>query len=146
MYTAFNGAVLDFLDDLASSFPSCKQVTSAREFYEVGMKANKRTPLALMHDRLMVPYGNRIRQHDELFFMSHDYTQDLAAAEAEAAAGAGGIIGAAGCSGGKKKGSDFIEVIKALWADMTPDDKACVFRHLDVIVSIYDAIQASPEM
>ncbi len=137
MYTSFNGAVLDFLDDLESSFPSCKQVKSAREFYEIGMKANKRTPLALMHERLMVPYGSRIRQHDELFFMSHDYTMDLAAAAA------GGIADSS--LGGRKNGSDFIEVIKALWADMTPDDKACVFRHLDVIVGIYDAIQASPE-
>jgi hypothetical protein len=131
LYTSFNSAVIDFLDDLGGSFPSCKSITALKEFYEVGMKANKRAPLAMIHDLMMVPYGDHIRKHDEDFFMARDFSPDLAAA------------GKAGALAG---GRDVVGIIKGLWKDMTPADKDCVFRHLDVIVDIYDSIQATPGM
>jgi len=129
LYTAFNSAVIDFLDDLGGSFPSCRQISALKEFYEVGMKANKRTPMTMIHDLMMVPYGDQIRKHDEEFFMSRDYSSDLAAASK------------VGAPASKR---DVVGIIKGLWKDMTPLDKACVFRHLDVIVGIYDSIQATP--
>jgi hypothetical protein len=137
LYTSFNSAVLDFLDDLGGSFPSCKSITALKEFYEVAMKANKRAPLSMIHDLMMVPYGERIRKHDEEFFMARDFSEDLAAAgRAGAGAGAGALAG----------GRDVVGIIKGLWKDMTPADKECVFGHLDVIVDIYDSIQVSPGM
>lgn len=131
LYTAFNSAVIDFLDDLGGSFPSCKSISALKEFYEIGAKANKRGPMTMIHDLMMVPYGAHIRGHDEAFFMARDYTTDLDAANR------------AGCP---KGGTDVVGIIKGLWKDMTPEDKACVFGHLDEIVDIYDSIQASPGM
>lgn len=131
LYTAFNSAVMDFLDDLSGSFPGCKSITALKNFYEVAMKANKRAPLTLIHDLMMVPYGEVIRRHDEKFFMEHDFTSDM---EAAAAAGM------------RTRGPDVVGIVKGLWKDMTVEDKACVFRHLDVIVEKYDSIQASPGM
>lgn len=130
-YTSFNTAVMDFLDDLGGTFPSCRPIKAAREFYEMGMKANKRAPLTIVHDMMMVPYGDKIRSHDEEFFMNHDYSADMAAAGSNAAWGGG---------------QDVIGIVKGLWKDMTPDDKACVFAHLDLIVDLYDRVQASPGM
>lgn len=131
LYTSFNSAVIDFLDDLEGSFPSCKSISALKEFYEVAMKANKRAPLSMIHDLMMVPYGLRIREHDEDFFMARDFSEDIAAAARV---------------GVPSHGMDVVGIIKGLWRDMTPDDKACVFGHLDVIVSIYDSIQVSPGM
>lgn len=135
LYTAFNNAVVEFLRDVSSTFPGCKPISAAREFYEMGIKANKRAPLTLIHDLMMVPYGEHIRAHDEAFFMDHDYAGDLARA-----GGNGGHGGVA------PSGQDVIVILKGLWKDMTPEDKSCVFQHLDVIVDLYDTIQSSPAM
>lgn len=133
LYTSFNSAVIDLLDDLEGSFPTCKSISALKEFYEVGMKANKRAPLSMIHDLMMVPYGEHIRKHDEEFFMARDFSKDIAAAAK---------VGAPTPAHGR----DVVGIIKGLWKDMTPDDKACVFRHLDVIVNIYDSIQVTPGM
>ena len=135
LFTAFNNAVVDFLRDLSATFPGCKPISAAREFYEMGIKANKRAPLTLIHDLMMVPYGEHIRAHNEAFFMEKDYAGDLARG------GGAPVGGAPGASG-----QDVVVILKGLWKDMTPEDKRCVFDHLDVIVELYDTILASPGM
>jgi hypothetical protein len=123
LYTAFNAAVMEFLDDLSASFPACRPIASVREVFEMGVKVNKRMPVRLLHERMMVPFGDKIRRHDEDFFMNRDYSKEI--------------------DSGWAAGADMVGVLKGLWSTMSETDRECVFRHLDVIVGLYDAISES---
>jgi hypothetical protein len=84
--------------------------------HAVGCRANLRLPFVKFREHVMMPYGDMVRnvRQDEQFLLNENYSE----------APSNGVV----------------EVLKSVWRDMPPGDKACVLDHLELVVAVYDRI------
>lgn len=120
MYKMFNNVASDMLSDIADRFPRNKEMAACVAFHKMASVANVRLPYERFLEYAIIPYGDRLKAHDDAFFMETTYDD------------------AAGDSGAR-----FIDALKGLWAEMTEDDRQSVHQYLDLLLSIHCKISES---
>ena len=120
-YTVFNSVVSDMLGDMAERFPANKQLASSLAFHQMACKANIRIPYERFVEYAVKPYGDRLLAHDDSFFMEQSF----------------GEFG--------EEGTGFIEALKRLWAQMTPEDRQSVHDYLDLLLSVHGRLSGASD-
>jgi hypothetical protein len=109
----FNETFCEFMQDLVRVFPEDVEF----RMYELGIKSTilyYPTYVAEMfYQRVTIPYGDKIMQRDDTFFLSHDY-HDVTSEHKEANA--------------------IIDKVKNCWVSMTNDNKEVVWKYFRVLV------------
>lgn len=75
---AFNRHFFDFLDDILSIYPECKEIQSARRSFETFRQLNPASIAKVWNAFIFIPYKSEILQGDVDFFVNKDYSADLA--------------------------------------------------------------------
>lgn len=111
----FNSTFHEFLADFSRTFPNDKQLT----MYEIGLRgvlfADKTVVQNVFHDRVVVPYGDKILAKDEDFFLQNNYAEIQS-----------DITNAA----------DVIGKVKSYWSQLDADNKEVVWKYLKVLVHL----------
>jgi len=75
----FNTHFFEFLDDLISIFPECKDLLIAKKSIDTIRKLNPSTVLKAWLNSVYIPYKDTIDSGNMDFFLEKDYGGDLAA-------------------------------------------------------------------
>ncbi len=75
---AFNKHFFDFLDDILSIYPECKEIQSAKRSFETFRQLNPASIAKVWNAFIFIPYKYEILQGDVDFFVNKDYSADLA--------------------------------------------------------------------
>jgi hypothetical protein len=75
---AFNKQFFDFLDDIISIFPENNELQVSRTYFSAIKKANPTTLVKVWYDFVYKPYANVINSGDINFFLTKDYSNDIA--------------------------------------------------------------------
>lgn len=117
MYNSFSTLLLNFLNDLACSYPN---LDIFEKSYNMVIALSNLEP-TLVYNMVwanMRPFIHQIQQRDDSFFLEKDYkcyTKEFSMI--------GGDI-------------DIIDAIKSIWSrSMSNQDKDCVWRHFDMLIS-----------
>lgn len=79
--TAFNNHLIDFLSDVADTFPEDKDIRKAKSALEMLKKANPRAIIKIWKSHITDRYGKQIDNGDISFFINKDYSFDLKGAD-----------------------------------------------------------------
>jgi hypothetical protein len=116
MYNSFSTLLLNFLNDLACSYPN---LDIFEKSYNMVIALSNVEP-TLVYNMVwanMRPFIHQIQQRDDSFFLEKDYkcyTKEFSMI--------GGNI-------------DIIDAIKSIWSrSMSNEDKDCVWRHFDMLI------------
>lgn len=122
----FNRALLEFIRDLAKSFPHVEDFRRAYASTNLMATLNP-VMVQTLFNRFVGAYTDKILHRDESFFLQKDYSSDLAAA---------------GESGGAGGSVEVVTVLKGIWATLAQGDKESIWRHLEVLVALNHALQS----
>lgn len=75
----FNNHFFEFLDDLLTIFPECKELATARKSLDTIKRLNPSTILKAWLNCVYTPYKDLIDNGNMDFFLEKDYGSDLAA-------------------------------------------------------------------
>lgn len=113
LYTAFNNVVTDMVTEMSSRFPGNKELSACLTFHNMAAKANIRLPYEKFVEYAVVPYGQKLIDHDDAFFYEKSY-DNLS-----------------------KEGAGLVGAMKALWSWMSPEEKKAVHDYLDLLLSVH---------
>lgn len=117
-YVVFNRSVLDLIKEVgAVASGSESHLASMESFYRVAMKTNARLPFNKFLECVMIPYGDRLRQHDDDFFL-----------EAVDVSSGGATVG------------DIVSVLRGAWRGMDAGGRARVLAGIDRVLEAGDRI------
>jgi hypothetical protein len=116
-YKTFNKALLEFIKDLATSFP---QVEGFRNAYASTNLMSMMNPemVSVFFHKYCSRYVDNILRRDEGFFLEKDYGDEMAS------------VG---------EGIEIISMVKGIWKSLDEAGKEVVWKHLEVLVAL-DAI------
>ena len=110
---AFNKHFFDFLDDILSIYPECKEIQSAKRSFETFRQLNPASIAKVWNAFIFIPYKYEILQGDVDFFVNKDYSADLA---------------------GKTKNADKImekiDNVREFVSTMSPENKAHTAKYI----------------
>jgi hypothetical protein len=118
----FNRTFGEFVSDLISVFPNDTEFRMV-QLAITGLQFA--SPCVLQegfHERVVVPFGDKILARDEGFFLDADYSKETADVEDAA---------------------QFIQKVKHMYRQMKEDDRAVVWKYMRVLVLLSNKI-ASP--
>jgi hypothetical protein len=75
---AFNDHFADFINDVQSVFPDDVDIATAKNALLAIRKANPKLLVKIWHQYVVIPYRTQIESGDISFFISKDYSVDLA--------------------------------------------------------------------
>ena len=75
---AFNKQMFDFLDDIIGIVQENEQIKVSRVYFETLKKANPSLLIKIWHNRVFLPYGEKIANGNIDYFLEKDYSDDLA--------------------------------------------------------------------
>ena len=118
MTSKFNRALLDFIRDLAKSFP---QVEGFRRAYaSTNLMSTLNPPLVqCIFSRYCSKYTDKILIHDDAFFIEKDYSDEMVS------------VG---------ESMEIVSMIKDIWATLGQPEKDVVWRHMEVLIAISHTI------
>jgi hypothetical protein len=123
----FNRALLDFIRDLATSFPHVEGFR--RAFAMTNLMATMNPPMVQgIFSRCVMPYAPRILAHDESFFLQKDYQSELS-----------------GFVGGEAQ-IELVSELKKIWSGLDEEDKATVWKHMDLLIALNHAFESSKSL
>lgn len=115
MYTVFNNVVNEMLTDMTERFPSNKQLAACQTFHGMALKMNHKMPYEKFVEYAVIPYGDKLFEHNDTFFMDQHYNLD-------------------------PESTGFVDALKQLWKDMNEQDRTSVHNYLDLLLSIHQRI------
>lgn len=74
----FNSHFFEFLDDLRTTFPECKELITARKSLDTIKRLNPSTIIKVWMSCVYIPYKDLIDTGNMDFFLEKDYGSDLA--------------------------------------------------------------------
>jgi hypothetical protein len=119
-YKEFNRAMLDFIRDLATSFPYVEGFRRAYASTNLMSTLNP-TLVQSLFNRCVSPYIDHIMRRDDDFFLRKDYTQECSAAGESA---------------------EIVTILKDIWRTLSPQDKESIWKHFDVLVALNYQLQS----
>lgn len=78
---AFNNHLLEFLTDVAATFPEDRDIRKAKSALEMLKKANPRAIILIWKSHITDRYAEQIENGDIRFFIDKDYSFDLQGAD-----------------------------------------------------------------
>lgn len=115
----FNQTFKEFVNDLISLFPEDDDLQLYKTGIIASMMINDEFIVSGFEKYVVMPYGAKILQKDESFFVNHDY-MDIP---------------------GGHKAMDFIQKIKGYWTNMSPENKEIVWKYFKVLVLLSNKIK-----
>lgn len=114
MLRQFNQSLLEFIRDLCKSFP---KVEGFRRAYASSNLMSTINPSMMqgMFNRYCSQYKDQIVNHDDEFFLSKDYKEEMSAAG---------------------ESIEIVSMIKDVWGTIEQADKDNIWRHMEVLVAI----------
>lgn len=113
--TAFNTAAADFLEDLRTAFPAVGVFGLLAELHAAASAVDRAVPRERFREHVMRSYGEALRRRAFDEIMTTSPFDEVPRNEC------------------------VVDHIKALWADMTPENRRCVEAHLDLLVRLADS-------
>ena len=118
--TAFNDHFLDFINDIYSVFPEDIDVLSAKNALIAIRKANPKMIVKIWKALIGDKYRNQIDSGDISFFLTKDYTNDVAN------------------SNNSDKIMESIDRLREPIKNMTPDNQAKVMKYIKNLTKLSD--------
>lgn len=117
----FNRALLDFIKDLALSFPHVEGFRRAYASTNL-MSTIQPNMVQTLFNRFISSYTDQILQHNEAFFLQKDYSEELATAG---------------------ENIEIVTVLKQVWTGLQSQDKDSIWRHMEVLVALNHAVESA---
>lgn len=111
----FNKTFADFVDDLCIAYPNDGEFRMCKVVLGTALTMRKNLIHGFFLTKIIPAFEEQILNRDEEFFNSKDYSQYTSKI-----AGAGQLIAK----------------IKAMWVDMSEDNKDAVWRYLKVLIAL----------
>ena len=118
--TAFNDHFLEFLNDVQSVFPDDADVLSAKNALIMIRKANPKMIVKIWKTFIADKYRDQIEANDITFFLSKDYSSDVAA------------------SNNSDKIMESIDRLREPIKNMGPDNQAKVMKYIQNLTKLAD--------
>lgn len=118
--TAFNDHFLEFLDDVQSVFPDDPDILSAKNALTMIRKANPKMIVKIWKTFIADKYRNQIAANDISFFLSKDYSSDVAV------------------SNNSDKIMESIDRLREPIKNMGPDNQAKVMKYIQNLTKLAD--------
>jgi hypothetical protein len=117
-YVVFNRSVLALIKEVgAVARGSASHLAAMEDFYRMAMKTNARLPFNKFLECVMAPYGERLRRHDDAFFLE----------EVDVSPG-GAAVG------------DIVAVLRGAWRGMDAGGRARVLAGIDRVLEAADRV------
>ena len=117
-FIVFNRRVLALIKEVnAVSRGSASHLDAMEDFYRMAMKTNARLPFNKFLECVMVPYGDRLRRHDDAFFL-----------EAVDVSDGGAAVG------------DIVAILRRAWRGLDEAGRARVLDGIDKVLDAADRI------
>jgi hypothetical protein len=75
---AFNNHLFEFIDDIITAFPDNNDIKTAKSFFELTKKGNVTLLIKAWYTHVYIPYNDILAADNLEFFITKDYTQDIA--------------------------------------------------------------------
>lgn len=111
----FNQTFREFADDVLKVFPHDDEFRMYNLALNAAVLLKPDIVINVFHEKVIVPFGDRILAKDETFFLNHEY-DDVKNENEDASA--------------------LIDKIKNYWVDMSPDDREVVWKYFRVLVHL----------
>ena len=121
LHVKFNRALLDFIRDLASSFPQIEGFRRAYASTNLLSTIHPTFPQSLFN-KYVTRYVDKILRRDETFFMQKDYTEEVTAAG---------------------ESMEVVSILKTVWSGLGEVDKDNIWKHMEVLVAINHAVESA---
>ena len=113
-YNNFNKGLLDFIRDLAKSFPQVDGFRTAYASTNLMAMLNPTMIQGIFHKHCQ-PFVDRIIGHDDAFFLEKDYATEMA---------------------GTGESIEIVSIIKNIWGTLDQSYKDTIWRHMEVLVAL----------
>ena len=113
MLERFNRTFLEMLRDLSAVFPTDPDLKLYQMAVRTTILVNEAMVRDIVHSYVAVPYGDRLMQKDESFFLTFDYSE-VAAGDQEIMA--------------------IVQKLRDLWVHLNGDNKEAVWRYLRMLI------------
>jgi len=109
----FNQTFCEFLDDIIRVFPNDSDFRMYKMAFQTAILMDTSMVQCLFHDKVVVPYAERILEKDNSFFLEHDY-QEITTNYHDA-----NII---------------IDKLKKYWSGLSQENKDVVWKYFRVLI------------
>lgn len=110
---SFNNKLGEFVKDLGVTFPDISDIIMLKTSFNLARNIDPSLPQKMFHDHVSRKFGDHILASDESFFMHYDYSEIS-----------------------KRHGVDIdiVGKIKAIWHDLSEENKSAIWKYLQVLV------------
>lgn len=109
----FNQTFREFGDDIVKTFPNDGEFRMYNIAIQTAMMIHPEIVINIFHERVIVPFADKILAKDESFFLTHHYDEVKETHE---------------------EANAIIERVKSYWGDLKPDDREIVWKYFKVLV------------
>lgn len=110
---SFNNKLGEFVKDLGGTFPDISDIIMLRTSFNLARNIDPSLPQKIFHEHVAKKFGEQILAADESFFMEYDYSE---------------------LSQRHGVDIDIVGKIKAIWFDLSGDNKVAIWKYLQVLV------------
>ena len=109
---SFNTKMIEFVDEMILLLPEERQFRLYKTALDVVRSATPRFTLKFFNENVIVPYGDKILEKDESFFLEKVLTTELSASHEDLS---------------------IIPKLRAYWADFSEENKNAVWAYLQLL-------------
>ena len=122
MIEIFNTRLLDFVDDMDKIYKGARQI---RKGLSLAIVIDRKTPLALFRNHVVVPFGDSIKKRDETFLLAHDYAESVKTVS-ELAPDVSSV--------------DIVKELKGIWHTLNQDNKNAIWAHMQLLTTLAERV------
>jgi hypothetical protein len=116
----FNTKFREFVADLVKVFPEDSELKLLQKGISLILVVNERLVLNIYRDRVLIPFGDKLMERNEEFFLENNY-QDI--------------------QKDVEDGARIIEKVKGFWKTLDPDNKEVVWKYLQVLLMLCKKVE-----
>jgi hypothetical protein len=124
---SFNDRLHEFLNELVTTFPEIKDLKLLRSSFTLLKNIDASAPQKMFNTHVVQRFGDKIRQRDESFFLTYDYTDvvnDIPGVEAN-------------------QSLDIVGHLKDIWHALDSTNKDAIWTYLAVLLLLNNKCQSS---
>jgi len=111
----FNAKFREFVADLVKVFPDDSELKLLQKSIALILVVNERMILNIYRDRVLIPFGDKLMERNEEFFLENNYHEIRKDIE---------------------DGARIIEKVKGFWKTLDPANKEVVWKYLQVLLML----------
>lgn len=121
-YKLFNGQVSELFQELIQLCPSTIKIKEANIMFDVAKNLDPTMPLDTFAKQVLPLFGDKLRAHEESFFLSHDFNEDLL---------------------GMSSWNVLVDTLRNLWkSHLDSDGKTAMWKYIDNLVVLAEKVHA----